>query len=123
MLNKRIIYFFIAMLVCHATVSQADMTAKIESGANTLQPQLEKWRRHIHEYPELSNREVKTAAYVAAHLRKLGLDVREKGGLTGVVGILRGGKSGPVVALRAEMDALPVKERANISFKSVQTAE
>lgn len=123
MLNKRIIYCFISILVCQTTFAQADMTAKIESGANTLQPQLEKWRRHIHEYPELSNREVKTAAYVAAHLRKLGLDVREKVGLTGVVGILRGGKPGPVVALRADMDALPVKERANITFKSVQTAE
>lgn len=88
-----------------------------------IQPQVIAWRRHIHQYPELSNREVKTAEYVANHLRKLGLEIRTQVGLTGVVGILKGGKPGPVVALRADMDALPVKERAELPFKSTQQAE
>jgi len=88
-----------------------------------IQPQVIAWRRHLHQYPELSNREVKTAEYVANHLRKLGLEIRTQVGLTGVVGILKGGKPGPVVALRADMDALPVKERAELPFKSTQQAE
>lgn len=88
-----------------------------------IKPQVIEWRRHLHQYPELSNREVKTAEYVANHLRKLGLEIRTQVGLTGVVGILKGGKPGPVVALRADMDALPVKERADLPFKSTQEAE
>lgn len=97
-----------------------DMLAQ---AAKALQPKLVEWRRHIHQNPELGNREVKTAAYVAAHLKKLGLEVRENIAVTGVVGILRGGKPGPVVALRADMDALPVKERVDLPFKSTVTAE
>ncbi len=81
------------------------------------------WRRHIHQNPELGNREFKTAAYVANHLRSLGIEVREKVGVTGVVGVLKGGKPGPVVALRADMDALPVQERVNVPFKSEVKAE
>lgn len=81
------------------------------------------WRRAIHQHPELSNREFKTAAFVAEHLKKLGLEVHTGVGKTGVVAILKGGKPGPVVALRADMDALPVYERANIPFKSLDTAE
>jgi len=81
------------------------------------------WRRAIHQHPELSNREFKTSAFVADHLKKLGLEVHTGVGKTGVVAILRGGKPGPVVALRADMDALPVYERANIPFKSLDTAE
>lgn len=86
-------------------------------------PKVVEWRRHIHQNPELGNREFKTAAYVVNHLKLLGLEVREKVGVTGVVGILKGGKPGPVVALRADMDALPVKERVNVPFKSDVTAE
>lgn len=81
------------------------------------------WRRYIHQHPELGNREVNTAALVADHLRKLGLEVRTQVAVTGVVGILRGGKPGPVVALRADMDALPVLERANLAFKSTVSAD
>lgn len=88
-----------------------------------VNPKLIEWRRHIHQNPELGNREFKTAAFVANHLRSLGIEVKEKVGVTGVVGILRGGKPGPVVALRADMDALPVKERVNVPFKSEVTAE
>jgi amidohydrolase len=81
------------------------------------------WRRHIHQYPELSNREFKTAEYVSAHLRSLGLEVQTGVAKTGVVALLRGGKPGPVVALRADMDALPVTEAAQLPFASVQKSE
>lgn len=91
--------------------------------ASALLPDLIKWRRHLHQYPELSNREFKTAEYVAAHLRGLGLEVTTGIAKTGVVGILRGGKPGPVIALRADMDALPVKERVDIPFASKEIAE
>ena len=97
--------------------------AALSTAATSLQPKLVEWRRHIHQNPELGNREVNTAAYVAAHLKSLGMEVREKVGFTGVVGILKGGKPGPVIALRADMDALPVKERVNLPFKSTVMAE
>jgi amidohydrolase len=75
-------------------------------------------RRHIHAHPELGNREVNTAAYVAARLRELGYEVTTGVGRMGVVGVLRGGRPGPVVALRAELDALPVTEAVDLPFKS-----
>lgn len=81
------------------------------------------WRRYLHQHPELSNREYRTAAYVAARLKALGLEVQTGVGRTGVVALLKGGKPGSVVALRADMDALPVYERANLPFKSVDTAD
>ena len=76
------------------------------------------WRRDIHQHPELSNRESRTAGLVADHLRKLGLEVRTEVAHTGVVGVLRGKNPGPVVALRADMDALPVTEEGDLSFAS-----
>jgi amidohydrolase len=81
------------------------------------------WRRHLHEHPELSNREVQTAAFVEAHLRALGMEVRTHVAKTGVVGILKGGLPGPVIGLRADMDGLPVKERANLPYASKVRAE
>ncbi|HSC52501.1 MAG TPA: amidohydrolase [Phnomibacter sp.] len=108
-----------AMCLTVATVfAQAPSPAVISQQATAIQPELVEWRRHLHQNPELGNREFKTAAFVAAHLRSLGLEVKEKVGLTGVVGILRGGKPGPVIALRADMDGLPVKERVDIPFMS-----
>ncbi|BAV06117.1 N-acyl-L-amino acid amidohydrolase [Filimonas lacunae] len=81
------------------------------------------WRRQIHQHPELSNREFHTSAFIAAHLKKLGLEVQTGIAKTGVVAILKGGKPGPVIALRADIDALPVYERANLSFKSLDSAD
>lgn len=83
-----------------------------------IEPKVIAWRRDFHEHPELSNREFRTAEKVAAHLKSLGLEVRTGVAKTGVVGILRGGKPGPVVGLRADMDALPVVERVDVPFKS-----
>ncbi len=93
--------------------------ALIDAHADRLEQQVIGWRRHIHANPELGNREFETAKLVAAHLRKLGFDeVREKVAHTGVVGVLKGGKPGPCVALRADMDALPVTEETNVPFRS-----
>ena len=78
------------------------------------------WRRDIHQHPELSNREVRTSKLVAAHLKSLGLDV-ETYANTGVVGLLKGGQPGPTVALRADMDALPVTEQTQVPFMSHAT--
>lgn len=78
------------------------------------------WRRNFHEHPELGNREIRTAKIIADHLKKLGIETTEGVAKTGVVGILRGGKPGPCIALRADMDALPIVERVNIPFASKQ---
>ncbi|HEY2805984.1 MAG TPA: amidohydrolase, partial [Gemmatimonadales bacterium] len=80
------------------------------------------WRRDFHQHPELSNREVRTSGIVAAHLRALGMEVRTGVAHTGVVGVLRGGKPGPVVALRSDMDALPVTEVGGLPFASHEHA-
>jgi amidohydrolase len=81
------------------------------------------WRRDFHQHPELGNREFRTAKIVADHLRALGLEVREKVAYTGVIGVLKGARPGPVVALRADMDALPVTEEVDVAFKSTARTE
>ena len=91
---------------------------EIDRLAAKVEPQVVAWRRDIHQHPELGNREIRTAALVAEHLRKLGLEVTTKVAHTGVVGVLRGGQPGPVVALRADMDALPGKETVDLPFAS-----
>jgi len=88
-----------------------------------LNAQLIGWRRDFHQHPELSNREFRTAEIVAAHLQSLGMEVTTGVAHTGVVGILRGGKPGPVVLLRADMDGLPVEERVDLPFKSTARGE
>lgn len=100
-----------------------DMSGEIAAAAERIKPKLVEWRRHFHENPELSNREFNTAKYVADFLRGLGLEVRTGIAKTGVVAILDSGKPGPVIGLRADMDGLPVKERANLPFASKATAE
>lgn len=97
--------------------------AAVFAKAKDLQPKVIAWRRDFHEHPELSNNEVRTAKIVADHLRKLGMEVRTGVGKTGVVGVLKGGKPGKVVALRADMDALPVAEQTGLPFASKVTAQ
>ncbi len=97
----------------------ADPLAKeIETRLEQVMPKVIAWRRDIHEHPELSFQETRTAALVEKHLRSLGLEVSAPVGKTGVMAILRGGKPGPVVALRADMDGLPVTEQVDLPFKS-----
>ena len=91
--------------------------------SNDIEGKVIEWRRHIHENPELSNREFNTAKYIAKHLRSLGIEVQEGVAKTGVVGLLKGDFPGKVVALRADMDALPVTERNDLSFKSLVMSE
>jgi amidohydrolase len=96
--------------------------AEVEARAEAVEAKVIAWRRNIHQNPELGNRETRTAALVAAHLTRLGYAVREKVGVTGVIGVLRGGKPGGVVALRADMDALPVTEASGLPFASKLTS-
>jgi len=95
----------------------AELPPAVETRIDTVMPDVVAWRRDLHEHPELSNQEFRTAALVAEHLRNLGMEVRTGVAKTGVVGILRGG-DGPVVALRADMDALPVTEQVDLPFAS-----
>src|SRR5437867_9924011 len=92
--------------------------SQIDDLANQVESKVVAWRRQIHEHPELGNREFRTGKLVADHLRSLGLEVREPVAYTGVVGLLVGAKPGPVVALRADMDALPVTEEVDVPFAS-----
>ena len=92
---------------------------KIEKLSNEIEKKVIEWRRHFHENPELSNREFNTAKYIAKHLKELGIKVQEGVAKTGVVGILVGENPGKVVALRADIDALPVTERNDLPFRSV----
>ncbi len=101
----------------------SDQSGEIAAATAKILPQVIQWRRHIHQHPELSNREFNTSKLVAEQLRSLGFEVRTGIAKTGVVGILKGGQPGPVVALRADMDALPVSERVEVPFKSVEKAE
>jgi amidohydrolase len=94
------------------------LTAQINQRAANIENKVIAWRRDIHQNPELGNRELRTSKLIADHLRSLGLEVKTGVAHTGVVAILRGGKPGPVVALRADIDALPVTEETDISFAS-----
>ncbi len=92
--------------------------SSVEDAILAVEPQVIAWRRDFHEHPELGNRETRTAAIVAAELERLGLEVRTGVAHTGVLGVLRGGRPGPTVALRADMDALPVTEQTGLPFAS-----
>ena len=96
----------------------AALTQNAARRIDQVMPKVVAWRRDVHQNPELGNRETRTAKLVADHLRSLGIEVKTGVAHTGVVGLLRGGKPGPVVALRADMDALPVTEQVNVPFAS-----
>ena len=113
----------LAALIACAPAARAqsivpDLEQEIRQRAAQIEEKLIAWRRDIHEHPELGEQETRTAALVAEHLRKLGLEVKTGVANTGVVALLKGGKPGPVVALRADMDALPVKEPVGLPFAS-----
>lgn len=118
--------FFLPVLLllsCFELKAQTEVTKlkeKAAIAADKIEAKTIAWRRDFHEYPELGNRETRTAKIIAEHLKKLGLDVQEEIAKTGVVAILKGGKPGPCVALRADIDALPVTERGDLRFASKQ---
>jgi amidohydrolase len=115
----------VLLLLLQGAPAQAPsrFAAQIDARTAAVLPRVVAWRRDIHQHPELSNREFRTARLVADHLTALGLEVRTGVAHTGVVGVLRGGKPGAVVALRADMDALPVTEMVDLPFKSTVRAE
>lgn len=98
------------------------LQTKMDQQANEVEQKVIEWRRHFHQYPELSNRETKTGTYIAEYMKSLGLEVQHPVAKTGVVAILRTGKPGPVIALRADIDALPVTERNSLPFASKEKA-
>ncbi len=100
-----------------------DWHTYIEQRSEDLNDQVVEWRRHFHANPELSNREIETANYIERFLKDLGLEVKSGIAHTGVVGVLRGARDTPVVGLRADMDALPIKEKPLVPFASTVTAE
>ena len=124
LLSSRLVLLLGAGLLSFSAWSQSAgggeaLRTQALSLADATQAQVIAWRRHIHQHPELSYQEVQTAAYVAEALKKMpGIEVQTGIAKTGIKAVLRGGKPGPVVALRADMDALPVEERNDLPFKS-----
>jgi metal-dependent amidase/aminoacylase/carboxypeptidase family protein len=117
---------FVLVLVFPVTLRGQDAVSSLHSEVNRrtneVIPRVVAWRRDVHQHPELSYQETRTAALVAQHLESLGLEVQTDVGGNGVVGILRGGRPGRTVALRADMDALPVTEQVDLPFKSTVRA-
>jgi amidohydrolase len=118
---KKAIIFSLALFfaICNAI---GQYYPKIDQLTKKIEPKVIQWRREIHKNPELSNREFKTAEKIAGHLLSLGIEVKTGVAKTGVVGILKGAKPGPVIALRADMDALPVTEKNELAFASTVKA-
>lgn len=126
MVRPAVLSCLLATLVSGAPAAAQQRSAladDIERLVSQVNPKVVAWRRDLHEHPELGNREFRTAALVAEHLRGLGMEVRTGVAHTGVVGVLRGGRPGPTVALRADMDALPVTEMVDLPFASKVRAE
>jgi amidohydrolase len=115
----KILFLSTLLTISVSTFAQVDaLKARVDQGADKIESKVIAWRRDFHEHPELGNRETRTAGIIAKHLQSLGIEVKTGVAKTGVVGILKGGKPGPVVALRADMDALPVVERTPVPFAS-----
>ncbi len=107
----------IALLASIEATSQVTRS-KISQQADKIESKVIAWRRDFHEHPELGNHEFRTADIISKYLTSLGIEVKTGVAKTGVVGVLKGGKPGPVIALRADMDGLPVAERVNLPFAS-----
>lgn len=122
---KGIRIFVFMLLLCNpaALLLAQSMDAVINREAAAILPKVIEWRRYLHEHPELSNREFETSKFIASYLTSLGMDVQTGVAKTGVVALLKGGKPGSVVALRADMDALPVLERTKVEYASAAKGE
>lgn len=118
MRHKLLTLLLFSPFILPAQKGIADLSAKINAAADKIEPKTIAWRRDLHEHPELGNSETRTARIIATHLRSLGIEVTEGVGKTGVVGVLKGGKPGPCIGLRADMDGLPVVERTGLPFSS-----
>jgi amidohydrolase len=116
---KKLSVFFALLLSSFAT---ADLKQDLDEQLDPLMNKVIAWRHNLHQNPELSNREYKTSKKVATHLRSLGIKVETKIAYTGVVGLIEGGLPGPTIALRADMDALPVEEKTGLPFASKERA-
>ena len=122
-MKKLLSLLTLSLITLSLTAQSSDLKEMIDKRADELEEQVIEWRRYFHENPELSNREFNTAEKIAEHLESLGMEVQTEIAHTGVVGILKGGKPGPVVGLRADIDALPVIERTDFPFKSTVMGE
>ena len=134
--NVRALFWLVsALTICGTATSRplaqqsarpgaaSPLAAEIDKLAAAIEPELLEWRRYLHQRPELSNRELETSKYVAERLKSFGLEPRTGVARTGVVAILKGGRPGPVVALRADMDGLPVREEVDVPFASKATSK
>ena len=111
------------MIVLAIKANAQTNTSNLDKQVQAIKQKVIDWRRYFHQNPELSNREFNTSKKVAEHLKSLGIEVKTGVAKTGVVGILKGAKTGPTIALRADMDALPVTERNDLPYKSTVTTE
>src|SRR5215470_7554749 len=117
-------FLLVMLIICTINCfAQQNISNIIEQKSIAIQTKLVDWRRSIHQHPELGNREFNTEKFIADHLKALGIEVKTGVAKTGVIGILKGDKPGPVIALRSDMDALPIKERVDLSFKSTDSSE
>jgi amidohydrolase len=123
--NTAIIAALLITLTCGVGIAQTNpkVQAKLDQQAKAMEEKVIEWRRQFHQFPELSNREFKTGAKIAEHLKSLGLEVKYPVAKTGAIGILRTGKPGPVIALRADIDGLPVVEKNSLPFASKEKSE
>ncbi len=118
MIRVAVLAAALEVIAMSVTAAPPTLDQRIDDAAKKVESSVIACRRDIHEHPELGNREVRTAKIVADKLRALGIEVKENVAHTGVIGLLKGGKPGKVVALRADMDALPVKEQVDLPFAS-----
>lgn len=123
-INRSFVIAIACLLLAAPSFARTEVPMEsISAMSGSISDQVIAWRRDFHEHPELGNREFRTARIVAEHLQALGMEVQTGIAHTGVVGILKGGKPGPVVLLRADMDGLPVEERGDLPFRSVARGE
>src|SRR4051812_24286137 len=117
-MRARVLTLLIGVLMSLTVEAESSLDKRIDDAATKVESRVIDCRRDIHQHPELGNRETRTSKLVADRLKELGVEARTGVAHTGVVGILKGGKPGRVVALRADMDALPVVEQVDVPFKS-----
>ncbi|SHF65850.1 amidohydrolase [Pedobacter caeni] len=115
---RRFYFVLLVMISSNVLAQKGSLRMEVSKKASSIEKKVIDWRRDLHEHPELGNNEIRTAGIIAKHLESLGIAVQTGVAKTGVVGILKGGKPGPVVALRADMDGLPVTERVDLPFAS-----